>query len=114
MSLLDERMETFCRLDKTSVPDGYGGTITVYTEGAEFPAVATKLQSAEMEIAYQRGEKELYAIYCKPSVGLEQNDRLKRMKDGKVFRVTAAPDPFQTIAASAIGLSRTTMEVISV
>lgn len=114
MSLLDERMETFCRLDKTSVPDGYGGTMTVYTDGAEFPAVATKLQSAGMDIAYQSGEKELYAVYCKPSVGLERNDRIKRVLDGKTFRVTASPDPNQTSAASAIGLSRTTMEVIDV
>lgn len=110
--LLSERMEDFCRMDKTSTEDGYGGTSIVWQEGAHFRAVATQLQSTELEIAYQTGQKRLYAIYCKPIVGLVQHDRVKRLSDGVVFRVTATPDPQQTSAASAIGLSRTTMEVI--
>lgn len=113
MTLLQERMEPFVRLDKTSAPDGYGGTVVVWHEGAEFDAVATQLQSKELDIAYQTGQKRLYAIYCNPTVGLEQHDRIKRVSDGTVFRVTATPDPNQTSVASAIGLSRTTMEVIT-
>lgn len=114
MTLMQERMGTFCRLDKTTTPDGYGGTNIVYRDGAEFQAVATMLESKELEIAYQSGQKRIYVIFCTPSVGLEQNDRVKRLQDGMIFRINATPDINQTSVASKIGLCRTTMEVISV
>lgn len=114
MTLLEERMEDFCILDKTTTEDGYGGVNVTYQEGAHFRAAATQLQSMELELSYQTGQKRIYAIYCKPTVGLEQNMRVKRMKDGLVFRVSADPDPNQTATFSQIQLSRTTMEVITV
>lgn len=113
MSLLDERMEDFCILDKTTSPDGYGGTIVVYKEGAPFKGVATQLQSQQMEIAYQEGQKRVYAIYFKPIVGLEKGMRVKRIKDGLTFTVSSSPDPNQTSSFSGIPLLRTTMEVIT-
>lgn len=113
MTLLEERMEDFCILDKTTTEDGFGGVAIVYKEGARFPAVATQLQSEEMEVAYQEGQKRIYAIFCKPIANLEKDMRIKRMKDGLVFRVNADPDPNQTVSFSDIPLHRTTMEVIT-
>lgn len=114
MALLDERMQAFCILDRITTPDGYGGTNAVWVDGAPFRAAAVQLSSNEMELAYQNGQKRIYAIYFKPIVGLEQNMRVKRLQDGTVYRITATPDPQQTSAGSAIGLIRTTMEVVSV
>lgn len=113
MSLLDERMEDFVVLDKTTAADGYGGTTVVYQEGAPFQAVATQLQSQQLEVAYQDGQKRIYAIFCKPIVALEKGMRVKRLKDGLVFTVSATPDPNQTSSFSGISLARTTMEVIT-
>lgn len=114
MSLIEERMQDFCILDKITVEDGYGGVTVIYQDGAHFSAAATQLQSKEMELAYQQGQKRIYAIFFKPIVGLEKDMRVKRMKDGLVFRVNADPDPNQTASFSAIPLHRTTMEVITV
>ena len=38
MSLLDDALETCVIMDKTTQPDGYGGYIPTYKEGAEFKA----------------------------------------------------------------------------
>lgn len=112
MSLIESRMREWCILDKTSTPDGMGGTTVVYKDGAAFQAAAVVLQSNELEIAYQGGTKRIYAIFFKPTVGLEYNTRIKRVEDGQVFRVTATPEAAQTAPFSALGLARTTMEVV--
>lgn len=112
MTLLESRMRDFCILDKTSTPDGYGGVSVVYKDGAPFKAAAIVLQSNELEIAYQSGTKRIYAVFFKPTVGLEYNMRVKRMEDGKVFRITATPETAQTAPFSALNLLRTTMEVV--
>ena len=114
MTLMEQRMQDFCILDRVTMPDGYGGTVAVWQDGATFRAAAVQLESSEMELAYQTGQKRIYAIYCKPIVGLEHNMRVKRLADGVVFRISATPDQQQTSAASAIGLVRTTMEVVDV
>ena len=113
MSLLDERMEDFVVLDKITAPDGYGGTIVSYRDGAVFPAVATQLQSQQLEVAYQDGQKRIYAIYFKPIAALEKGMRIKRARDGLTFTISASPDPNQTSTFSGIPLLRTTMEVIT-
>ena len=41
MSLLDAAMEPFVMMDKTTVPDGYGGYYSTWKDGAEFQAAAS-------------------------------------------------------------------------
>ena len=112
--LIETKMQDYCILDKTTHADGYGGTVVEYVDGAPFRAVAVQLQSTEMEIAYQTGQKRLYAIFFKPIVGLEQNMMVKRLEDGLIFRITATPDPNQKPVFSSLDVIRTTMEVVTV
>lgn len=112
MTLLESRMRPFCILDKTTAPDGMGGTTVIYRDGAPFEAATTMLQSQELEVAYQSGQKRIYAIFFKPTVGLEHNMRVKRVENGRVYRITATPEPCQTAPFSALQLLRTTMEEV--
>lgn len=113
MGLLDVRAEGFHIMDKVTRPDGYGGTVATYQEGAPFRAIATQLQSQQLEVAYQDGQRRLYAIFYPPIVGLSKGTRVKRQADGLTFDVVADPDPQQTAPWSRIGLQRTTMEVVT-
>lgn len=89
MSLLAEALETCVMLDRTSQSDGYGGVITTYTEGAEIQAAITYDTSIQARTAEAAGAQNLFTITTGREVTLNYHDLLKRLRDGKVFRVTS-------------------------
>lgn len=109
--LFDVLGQDFCIIDIKSISDGQGGTIDTETNGAVFPALATMLQSQEMMIAYQNGQKRVYAIFAKETVGLRRDMKLKRLSDGARFRIITTPEQ-QKPPFSNIPMVRATMEVI--
>ena len=54
MSLLNDAMESCTLLDKRTTADGYGGYVTVWTDGAEFDAAVTFDTSIEARAAEQQ------------------------------------------------------------
>lgn len=92
MSLLDDAYELFYHLDKTTAPDGLGGTMAVYRRGASFQAVATYNSSMEARVGAAQGVTSLYNITTKRNVNLQYHDAVERARDGKVFRVTSDGD----------------------
>lgn len=87
MSLLTEQYEPFYIMDKTTTPDGYGGVITVWVEGAEIEAVLTPDGGIEQLTAQQRGWTGSYTVITPRTVVLMDNDVIKRVSDNKVFRI---------------------------
>lgn len=110
--LLESLATDFCLIDVKSVSDGQGGTIDTYVDGAVFPALAAMLQSQDMMIAYQNGQKRMYAMFYKPTVSLQRDRMVKRLSDGQRFRVMVTPEPYQRPFFSNIPMMRTTLEVI--
>lgn len=100
MSLLDEAMEKFVMLDKRTKPDGYGGTTSEWTEGAEFLAVVRFDSSLQARIAEKQGVTGLYTVITPKAVILDFHDVFKRLSDSKVFRVTSKNDKVTPDSAS--------------
>lgn len=97
MPMLYEAMyEDFCFMDKSRVPDGEGGYITQWTEGAHFQAHARFDTSIEARTGAAAGVSSRYTITAPVEVGLEYHDVLKRIGDGKYFRVTSDGDDVVT------------------
>lgn len=90
-SLLEQAYEfSDCvMLDKTTVPDYFGGTTTEYVEGAKFSAAVVFNSSTEAKIAAAQGVKTLYQVITKKAVSFDYHDVFKRLKDGKTFRITS-------------------------
>lgn len=112
MTLLESRMKGFHLMDKTTQSDGMGGTSTVYVEGAAFDAAYVLIKNTEIEVAYSNGEKRVFALFFRPTVALDFNDRVRCDATGKVYRITATPLEAQTAPFSALNLLRTTMEEV--
>ena len=110
MSLLDNAMETFVMIDKTTAPDGYGGFESVYTEGAEFQAVAVFANSTESRLAAVNGALDRYRITTRRSINLQYHDVLKRSRDNKIFRVTSDGDDNYTPAAATLDMRQVRAE----
>lgn len=110
MSLLTEQMEDFVLLNKIRVPDGYGGTKTTWTDGATIKAVAPFNSSMEARIGAMQGVSSLYTITTSRRITLEYHDVLRRVRDGKIFRVTSDGDDQYTPATTALDMRNVTAE----
>lgn len=110
MSLLDDAMETCVIMDKTTQPDGYGGYISTYREGAQFNAAIVFDTSIEARVADKQGVTSLYTVTTSKALTLEYHDVFKRLRDNKVFRVTSDGDDKFTPASATLDMRQVTAE----
>ena len=114
MSLLDEAMDKCTMLDKTTVEDGYGGYITTWTDGAEFMAAITFDTSMQARTADKQGVTSMYTVTTSKALTLEYHDVFRRVRDGKIFRVTSDGDDKYTPASATLNMRQVTAEEWSV
>lgn len=110
MSLLEEAMTKCVMLNKKSDPDGYGGIITTWTNGAEFSAAIRFDTSMEARIGEKQGVTSLYTIITKKNITLEYHDVIKRVSDGKIFRITSDGDDKHTPNSAALDMREVSAE----
>ncbi len=110
MSLLSEAMESCRILDKSTIPDGYGGYRTTWTEGAAFSAAIVLDTSIEARTAEQQGVTALYTITTTKAMNLQYHDVFRRVSDGKVFRVKSDGDDKKTPASAGLNMRQVEAE----
>lgn len=110
MSLLAEAMEDCTILNKTTQPDGYGGFIQTYQDGAAFKAAIVFDTSVEARRAEKEGVSSLYTVTTSRSLTLEYHDIFRRERDGKVFRVTSDGDDKFTPKSAGLDMRQVTAE----
>lgn len=110
MSLIDEFKTPCVMLEKKRVPDGEGGFITSWAEGAEFKAAVVFDSSLEARAAEQQGVSSLYTVTTAKNAKLEYHDVFKRLSDGKIFRVTSDGDDKQTPERATFQFAQVTAE----
>lgn len=110
MSLLDEAMEGFTVLNKQVVPDGYGGTDTVWADGATIQGAIVFNGSTQMQIAQAMGVSSAYTLTVRKNVLLDYHDVLRRNSDGKIFRLTSDSDDMRTPASAGLNMRNYTAE----
>lgn len=113
MSLLDDALETCVMMDKRTEPDGYGGYISTYVEGAEFKAAIVFDTSMEARTADKQGVTSLYTVTTPKALTLEYHDVFKRVRDNKIFRVTSDGDDKFTPARATLDMRQVTAEEFS-
>lgn len=110
MSLLDEFKSACVLLDKKRVPDGEGGFITTWVEGAKFMAAVVLNTSIEARAAEKQGLTSLYTVTTGKNAILQYHDVFKRLYDGKTFRVTSDGDDKQTPERASFEMAVVTAE----
>lgn len=110
MSLLEASMTKCVAINKQTVSDGYGGTTTAWIEGASFMAAIRLDSSMQARIAEQQGVTSLYTIITKKNITLEYHDVLRRVSDGKIFRVTSDGDDKHTPDLAALDMREVSAE----
>lgn len=110
MSLLDDAMVDVVLLDRKTAPDGEGGVMNTWTEGASFKAAITFDSSMEARSAQKQGVTSLYTVTTRKSVKLGFHDVFKRRSDGKIFRVTSDGDDKYTPDSATLNMRQVTAE----
>lgn len=110
MSLLDEAFEKFTIIDKTTAPDGYGGVVISWKDGAEISAAAVLNSSAGAVVAQAITEKSTYTITTRKNVTLMFHDIIRRESDKKVFRITSDGDDMKTPDSANLNMRNVTAE----
>lgn len=110
MSLLSQAMEDVVLLEKKRVPDGEGGFVTEWAEGVQFKAAITFDSSLQAKVAEKQGVTSLYTITTAKNAMLQYHDVLKRLRDGKVFRVTSDGDDVITPPSASFQFAQVTAE----
>lgn len=110
MSLLDSAMVDVVMLDKRSVPDGVGGIVAEWAEGAVFQAAIVFDSSIEARVGEKQGVTSLYTVTTRKNVSLSYHDVFKRLSDGKIFRITSDGDDQYTPVSSTLNMRQVTAE----
>lgn len=110
MSLLSEAMESCTMIDKTTVPDGYGGFTTAWKDGAGFNSAIVLDTSMEARTAEKAGVTALYTVTTAKTINLQYHDVFRRERDKKIFRVTSDGDDKHTPASAGLNMRQVTAE----
>lgn len=110
MSLLDNAMTACVMLDRITTPDGSGGYIPSWKEGARFAAAITYDSSMQARVGEVQGVKSLYTVTTKKIMNLQAREIFKRIEDGKIFRVTSDGDDNYTPSSARINMRQVTAE----
>ena len=110
MSLLNQAMTDVVLMDKRREPDGEGGFITDWIESVVFQAAITFDTSMESRIGEKQGVTSRYTVTTNKSAKLDYHDIIKRLSDGKVFRITSDGDDKQTPKSASFQFLQVTAE----
>lgn len=92
MSLLDGFARDCVLMEKSRKPDGEGGYLVSWTEGATFqlfPALDTSMEARRAE---KEGVTSVYSALVKKIVPIEYGDYYRDTSTGKTYRVTSNPE----------------------
>lgn len=110
MSLVDSAMEQSYIIDKTTYLDEYGSVKTEYKLGAEIMVAYSFDSSTAARIAAQEGVKNRHTLTTRRAVVLRFPDIVKRVRDGKYFRITSDGDDNATPASAGLDLRQVEAE----
>ena len=109
MSLIDAMMACVI-MNKSKVADGQGGFTVEWTEGAPIMVAIVNDSSISARIAEKEGVTSTYTLTTRRENVLEYHDVIKRLKDGKIFRVTSDGHDKSTPNVGSLDMTQVTAE----
>lgn len=92
MSLLDDFASKCVLMEKMRTPDGAGGYIVAWAEGAEFLNYQALDTSMEARRAEKEGVTSVYSALVNKTVPIEYSDYFRDTSTGNTYRVTSNPE----------------------
>ena len=112
-NLLFDQFEPCVFMVKSKQPDGYGGTETIWTEGASIQAFCRMDTPVREIVGDKLVEKSTYTIITPAGTMLNFMDVIKRVSDGKYFRATSDGDDYKLPTESTVQVNKVTAEELT-
>ena len=111
MNLIEKFKVSCVKLIPNQTDDGEGGQVTVWmAETSEFGAAIVKARSGEVRRAEKEGASTQYTITTDKENNLRYGDVIRRVSDGKIFRITSNGDDVQTPECASFSFCQVTAE----
>lgn len=110
MSLLDDFARTCVLMEKKRVPDGAGGYMVQWEEGAEFTNYQALDTSMEARIAEKQGVTSLYSALVRADFPIEYNDYFRDKTTRLTYCVTSNPEEKTAPKSASFSLKSFTAE----
>lgn len=110
MSLINCMTHECVFMTQTRTKDGSGGYRTTWAEGAPLLAAIVRDTSTEARIAEAAGTVSVYTVTVARDVHLPYHSVIKRVSDGKIFRITSDNSEKKTPACTALDMAQSTAE----
>ena len=110
MAILDDFGKPCVILEKNRQPDGEGGYITTWQDGAEFINYQALDASMEARRAEKEGVTSVYSALVDLSIPIEYGDYYRDKETGLTYRVTSNPEEKQAPASASLRLKYFTAE----
>ena len=110
MSLLSEKMDDCKIINRQIVDDDIGGQKTIWTEGATVKCAIVLNNSIEAQIAQKQGTTAYYTVTTEKALNLQYHDVIKRLEDGKIFRITSDGDDNKTPESAGLDMRQVSAE----
>ena len=109
MSLIEAFMSPCILMEKVRIKDGASGFITEWKEGEQFDAAITLDTTMEARIAEKDGVSAVYTVTTY-GVKLGHDDIIKRVEDGRYFRITSDGVDKKTPGVASFNISQVNAE----
>lgn len=110
MSLLSDSFTSFTIVNKLIVDDGYGGTKTVWSDGATIQGAMVHNTDLETKIAEVLSSKNLYTLTVRKDTELDYHTVLRRNSDNKIFRLISNSDDNKTPNSALLNMKQYSAE----
>lgn len=110
MSLLTDSFEELKVIAIETEDDGYGGSNTTVKDAMSFQGAITFNNSVQSYIAMKMGVSSLYTLTTSRDITLMYHAVIKRVRDGKVFRVASDGDDKYTPKMANLDMKQVSLE----
>jgi len=107
--LFDDFMQPCTLVEKLRAPDGEGGFVTQWQDGAQFMAAITLDSTMQAQIAQAQGVTSVYTITTHRNVSLDYHDVI-RDASGNIFRVTSEGGVKQSPKSASLDMMQVSAE----
>ena len=110
--MLTDFLEPFLRMRRALIPDGMGGSAQRWEDGDPFLGGVTFVPGGEVEVAGLTALRVVPVLVHEPGVTLWQDERVRRLSDGAVFRVAGCSDDMRTPGRAGVGFAQVRVEEV--
>ena len=108
--MLEDYFEDFILLTRTQTPDSLGGTETQWADGPAFRGGVTQVVGRETSVGGLSALCTVPMLLHDWEVTLAQGDRVRRARDGAVYRVTGLSGDMRTPGLSGMAFAQVPVE----